>query len=150
MTDSFKAAQTNDAETSQLKICKFQPQLRDDFVRLNKNWIERFFRLEECDVAILSNPEKYILEKGGEIFFARLNGTTVGCCALIFHEDKKTWELAKMAVDPEFQGHGIGLRLGLSLIDYARSQGVKKLFLEANTKLEASVKLYVKLGFKAV
>lgn len=54
-----------------------------------------------------------------------------------------------MAVSPAAQGHGTGYKLGKALIDYARGKGVKKLFLEANTRLEASVKLYHKLGFKA-
>lgn len=150
MTDSFKAAQTTKAETPQISISRFQPQLRDDFVRLNKNWIEHFFHLEENDLKILSNPEKYILETGGEIFFALLDGQAVGCCALIHHAEEGTWELAKMAVDPTAQHQGIGLRLGLSLLGYARIKGVKRLFLEANTKLEASVRLYRKLGFEPV
>jgi GNAT superfamily N-acetyltransferase len=55
-----------------------------------------------------------------------------------------------MAVSPTVQGLGIGTLLGESLLDYARRKGVKHLFLEANTRLKASVKLYHRLGFKPV
>ena len=95
------------------------------------------------------NPEAEIIDKGGEIFFAVKNDAVIGTCALVYHPDTKSYELAKMAVSPAAQGHGTGYKLGKALIDYARGKGVKKLFLEANTRLEASVKLYHKLGFKA-
>lgn len=133
-----------------LRICRYSPELKDSFVRLNREWIERYFRLESCDLHTLGNPEETILAHGGEIFFALENGEAVGCCALIHHPDDDRWELAKMAVSPKSQGHGAGYRLGTALMDYARAIGVKRLFLEANTKLEASVHLYYKLGFKAV
>lgn len=120
------------------------------FSALNKAWIERFFRLEECDLFILSDPKTNIIDKGGCIFIAVLDGQPVGCCALIPHDASGTFELAKMAVAPSAQGKGIGWRLGSTLISEAAHRGVKKLFLEANTKLEASVRLYERLGFKAV
>ena len=36
---------------------------------------------------------------------------------------------------------------GEALLDYAKSHGVKRIFLEGNTRLEASIALYCKLGF---
>lgn len=152
MTASHGSLQSVPTTGGRFRICRYQPGLREAFVRLNRDWIERYFRLEPCDLELLSDPETHIIGPGGEIFFALADGKPLGCCALIRHggSDGERWELAKMAVAPEAQGLGIGLRLGLSLMDYARSRGIKELFLEANTSLEASIGLYKHLGFRPV
>jgi tRNA-specific 2-thiouridylase len=136
-----------------IHISRYTPEYRDAFERLNRAWIERYFHLEPSDLHYLSHPEQTIITQGGEIFIALDDGKPVGCCALIRHEDVDgdvRWELAKMAVDEHAQGHGVGLRLGLSLMDYARAIGARRLFLEANTRLEASIHLYRHLGFVPV
>jgi len=70
----------------------------EDFKRINEDWISANFWLEESDIQMLSDPQKYILDKGGNVFIALLNGKPVGTCALQVH-DALTCELAKMAVD---------------------------------------------------
>ncbi len=120
------------------------------FSRFNREWIERYFRLEAKDLAVLADPRAHILSKGGFIFVAIQDAHPVGCCALISHPENGTWELAKMAVTPTAQGHGAGLLLGRTALAKAREVGANEVFLEANTLLEASVHLYRKLGFKAV
>ena len=131
-------------------ITTWHPEYRNSFISLNREWIERYFRLEACDYKLLGNPESEIIDKGGEIFFAISGNKVVGCCALVCHAQTGQYELVKMAVSPLFQGEGIGYRLGLALINFARQKGIDTLFLEANTQLEASVKLYHKLGFAKV
>ena len=159
-------------------ISRYKPAYLEAFKRLNREWIEKYFRIEACDVKVLGDPEGEIIDKGGEIFIALDGGTTpVGCCALIRHDatkpaelnaqtshaeakpegkslnngknDENTrWELAKMAVDPAYQGHGTATLLATAVIDEARKRGARKIFLEANTKLAPSVHLYRKLGFR--
>lgn len=124
--------------------------LLEAFARLNLAWIRRYFRVEPSDVKLLTDPRKHILERGGYIFVALADGEPAGCCALIPHPGKAEWELAKMAVDPARQGHGIGGRLGEALKAKAEEMGVPALFLEGNTQLEASIRLYRRLGFEAV
>ena len=133
-----------------MQIVTWSPIYKSDFIRLNKAWIERYFKLEECDYRTLGNPEAVIIDNGGQIFFAIDGDEVVGCCALIHHPDNDTYELAKMAVNPASQGRGAGFMLGSALIKYARNLGVSEIFLEANTALQASVHLYEKLGFRAV
>ena len=55
-----------------------------------------------------------------------------------------------MAVSPQAQGHGVGWQLGQTALNKAWQLGADEVFLEANTRLEASVHLYYKLGFEAV
>jgi len=97
----------------------------------------------------LSNPQKYILDRGGNVFIALEDGRVVGCCALLVH-DIFTCELAKMVVDPSAQGKGIGLLLGNVLVEKARERGFNRVILEGNTKMAASISLYRKLGFHEV
>jgi len=55
-----------------------------------------------------------------------------------------------MVVDPLAQGKGIGSLLGNALINKARERGFRRVILEGNTKLTASISLYRKLSFKEV
>ena len=61
-----------------------------------------------------------------------------------------SFELAKMAVSPTAQGLGIGWLLGQACIERARSLGVRRLYLESNTRLKPAISLYHKLGFRKV
>lgn len=138
-----------------IRIETYRPEWCADFVRLNSQWIERYFRMEASDFKAFDNVYDSIIRLGGQIFFAILSGNlqgkddeVIGCCALVPRPDLHCYELAKMAVSPVYQGNGVGMLLGKALIAYARNQGVKHLFLEGNTRLEASIALYRKLGFK--
>lgn len=115
------------ATESIVKIELWNRKYKDDFVRLNRDWITKYFNIEEHDIEIFANPEEIILS-GGEIFFATINDFVVGCCALVYHKDKNMYELAKMAVDSQFQGSGIGYQLGITLLNYAKKHGIKSIF----------------------
>jgi GNAT superfamily N-acetyltransferase len=129
-------------------IVDYKPEYQPAFRALNEEWISRYFRMETADYEALEHPDKKILEPGGYICVALLDGLPVGVCALLRHQDG--WELGKMAVAPAAQGKKIGLLLGLHIINKARSLGAKKLFLESNTTLTPAINLYYKLGFKQV
>ena len=120
-----------------------------DFKRLNEAWISTYFWMEDHDKLVLDDPQKFILDKGGNVFVALHNSKPVGTCALMVI-DGVTCELAKMAVDPEYQGQGVGCQLGLAFVEKARHRGFSRIVLEGNTKMEASISLYRKLGFKEV
>lgn len=120
-----------------------------DFRRINEDWITNNFHMEESDIQVLNDPQKYILDKGGNVFIALLNGEPVGTCALIV-KSLFTCELAKMAVDPKARGLGIGYLLGTSVIKKAHERGFKRVVLEGNTKMAASISLYRKLGFEKI
>ena len=120
----------------------------DQFVALNEAWIERYFALEEADVALARNPGT-ITDAGGTIFTAVLEGRVVGACALFCHGDD-AYELARMAVDPPYQGWGIGRKLAATAIDRAQECGASKIMLLTNTVLSPAVTLYESIGFKIV
>ena len=135
-----------------ITIHTYEEQYRDDFVRLNREWIERYFEIEESDLRTFANIDSYIIAGGGQIFLAVDDdeGRVVGCCALIHHPEKQCYELAKMAVAPMAQGRHVGYELGRHLLSYARSVGARRIYLEGNTRLAPSIHLYRKLGFHEV
>ncbi len=130
-----------------LEIIEFEPVYRDNFRILNEEWLIKFFRIEDIDRKVLGNPEKYILDDGGFILFARYQNEIVGTCALI-NQGKYGFELSKMAVTEKHRGLKIGLKLAEEMIEKAKSIGEKKIFLETNSKLKPAIALYEKLGFK--
>ena len=49
--------------TSSLKIISFEEIYSKAFYQLNIEWLETFFYVENFDREVLSNPNKYIIEK---------------------------------------------------------------------------------------
>lgn len=134
-------------EQRSIQIIDYSPEFYDDFKRLNYEWIEKYFEIEDADRHSLNNPDEKILKPGGYICMAVSNTEVVGTCALIKVDDN-TYELAKMAVAENFRGNGIGWLLGKAAIKKARELGAKTIFLESNTALKPAISLYQKLGFQ--
>ena len=129
------------------RILDFKPELKKYFESLNREWLERYFSVEPADLRFFSNPEKEILKKGGEIFFAELDGKVLGTCTLI-QEEKNLFELARLAVTESARGKGIGELLTREAITRAKQRGARKIRLFTNSSLIPAVRLYEKLGFK--
>lgn len=134
---------------SEVTLCRFKECYAKDYKQLNLEWIEKYFAVEEHDLEQLSNPKEYIIDKGGEILFAVYEEKAVGVCALIKTAESE-FELAKMAVSPQFQGKHIGYKLGVYTIETAKLLGAKRIWLESNRKLSPAINLYTRLGFKEI
>lgn len=129
-----------------LKIVPFNKDYKPAFEFLNRAWIEEYFIMEEEDLKTLQNPESYILEDGGEVFFAILDGEVVGTAAMI-QTDKGIYELAKMAVARQFQGLGIGKKLLRRCVDFSKEREATEIFLITNDSLKPALSLYLSFGF---
>ncbi|WP_300691870.1 GNAT family N-acetyltransferase [Chryseobacterium sp.] len=133
---------------NEVKIVAYESQYKEVFKALNEEWIKTFFVMEAGDYKLLDHPEEEILNKGGHIVFALLDGEAVGTCALVKTEDDPlTFELSKMAVSPKAQGKKLGYLLGSALVEKARDLNAGKVFLVTNSILIPAIKLYEKLGF---
>lgn len=132
-----------------VRIIPYNPLYAKNFHELNVEWLKTFFYVEPFDEEVLSKPEKYIIKKGGNIFFALLQEEVVGTVALMPTNDAKVLELTKMAVSPAHRGHKIGQQLMRHCIDFAKEQE-KNLMLYSNTILENAIYIYRKHGFKEV
>jgi len=130
-----------------VQIVDYHPDFAKYFKSLNVEWLEKYFYVEEYDNEVLGNPQKYIIDKGGTIYFALLNNEVIGTCALMLASNGE-YELTKMAVTESAQGKQIGKKLALAIIDKARNMHLKKIFLESNSVLVPALTLYEKLGFR--
>lgn len=129
-----------------IKIIGYKPEYKNDFIRLNKAWLEEYFYVEPHDIETFQNIEKDIIENEGEIFFCLLDNEIAGTVAMIKTDDK-TFELAKMAVDKKFQGLKLSSKLMETCIDFAKEKNAKKIFLVSNRILKPALNLYSKYGF---
>ena len=119
------------------------------FKTLNEEWITRLFSLEDEDRRILDDPRVEIIDRGGRVLLARLDGMIVGCVALVAGLPG-VFELGKMSVAPELRNQGIGRRIVTAAIEEARRIGAHSIFLGSSTRLPAAVHLYESLGFTHV
>lgn len=132
-----------------VEIIPFSPELRDHIKTLNLEWLTKYFRVEEKDELVLSNPQEEIIDKGGMIFYAKLNNEILGTVSLM-KIDAKTFELSKMAVSDKAHGLGIGNKLLLHAFAIAKENNIKKLILYSNRILLPAIHLYKKFGFVEV
>tara|TARA_B100001250_G_scaffold408009_1_gene429684 strand:+ start:9974 stop:10441 length:468 start_codon:yes stop_codon:yes gene_type:complete len=130
-------------------ISKYKPEYSQSFYKLNKEWITEFWDLESSDLNNLLNPEKSIVNVGGEIFFAILNNHIIGTAAMI-PEKNGVYELAKMTIHKRYRGNGISKKLLEACIDFAISKQAKEIFLISNRLLLIARELYNKYGFQEV
>lgn len=133
----------------EVEVFEFEDKYAADFARLNYEWIENYFEIEEHDREMLDNAKEYIINQGGQIFVAEIEGEAVGTVALI-NTDAESFELAKMAVTAKHRGLKIGDKLMSACIKYAKKINKKRIFLLSNTKLIPAITLYKKFGFKEV
>ena len=142
--------QQKQRESTEVTIVDYQPEHRQAFRQLNEEWITHWFVMEPADYKALDNPGA-ILDNGGCILVACVQGKPAGVCALVkMNGHGYDFELAKMAVANDMRGKNIGWLLGNAVIERARQLGAAKLFLESNTILKPAISLYQKLGFKKV
>ena len=128
------------------RIVEFEERYAKAFADLNYEWIEKAYTVENHDREILDHPIEQIIEPGGQIFFALVNGEPAGTVALIEMGDD-AFELAKMAVSPDHRGEGLSNLLMDACIEYSRAKGKNSIVLESNTKQVAAIRLYRKYGF---
>lgn len=133
-------------QLDEVEILSYRPAFKRHFRILNEAWLRKYFAVEPHDARLLGDPSESIIKRGGQVFFASIDGHVVGTAALLKHNGT-TYELAKMAVTPEAQGRQAGKKLALAIIEAARKLGASRLVLMTSPVLEKAVAMYRKLGF---
>ena len=129
-----------------VEIVDYRPGYREAFRDINLEWVEEMFVVEAADREVLEHPEEHILDDGGVILLALVDGIPLGTGAL-----KKTgpdeYELTKMGVLKKSRGLGLGQLILDKLIERAIVLGAKSLYLLTNNDCGVAIKLYEKRGF---
>ncbi len=132
-----------------VEIVGYSDKYKEDFGRLNYEWIAKSYTVEQHDHEQLDDPVTSVIEPGGQIFFALVGRIVAGTVAMIRMQDN-SFELAKMAVAPDYRGYKIGDRLMAACVEHARLARAASVILESNTKQIAAIHLYRKFGFVEV
>jgi ribosomal protein S18 acetylase RimI-like enzyme len=141
------ARATDDDCRDGIEIVGFSPELATAFHDLNVEWLDKYFRVEAVDRAVLANPEQEIVRHGGAIVFAIRAGEPLGTAALKYHGGGR-YELTKMAVTARAQGGGIGrLLLAAAIARFHEFRG-SELYLESHSSLAQALHLYEQAGFE--
>ena len=133
----------------EIKIVNFEERHLEDFKRISYQWLNKFDLLEPVDIEMLDNPKENIIDKGGYIFMAEVDGVTAGTLSLGYCDDK-VYELLKMGVDEKYQGMGIAALLLKETMKKAKEVNADKVILYTNHLLSPALHLYEKFGFKVL
>lgn len=73
-----------------MKIIPYDPKYRKDFIRLNPQWLERFYWVEDFDQDAMNRVEELIAD-GAMVYFAIENNEVLATCMTMplengFHE----------------------------------------------------------------
>ncbi len=131
------------------EVVTYREEWRGEFERLNREWIETWFTLEEADRETFCDPERKILGPGGQIFFVVEDGGVQGTCAVL-RRSADLHEIAKMAVAPTVRGRGYGDVLMRAAVGFSRASGARTIVIVSNTWLAPAIRLYEKHGFVRV
>ena len=131
-----------------MKIIPYDKKYHDDFVRLNREWLERFYWIESFDQETMDQVEQRIAN-GAMVYFAVENAEVFATCMTMPLEDG-TWEMCKLAAKNQYTGTGAGNAVFCACMDYAISHGARRLVLISCTGLKAAIHLYKKNGFHEV
>jgi GNAT superfamily N-acetyltransferase len=130
-------------------VVTYRDEWRGEFERLNRDWIETWFVLEEADRETFRDPVAKIIAPGGQIFFVVEADRVLGTCAVIRHRPE-VHEIAKMAVAADARGKGYGDLLMEAAVEFSRWSGARRVVIVSNTKLAPAIRLYEKHGFVRV
>ncbi|MBK5269920.1 MAG: GNAT family N-acetyltransferase [Bacteroidia bacterium] len=134
---------------SGINIIEYKPEHQRYFEALNRAWIEKYFKMEERDILVLTQPEEMIINKGGAILIAEYDTVIAGTVALLKVDDK-TYEFTKMAVDINYRRKGIAEELCYASFKKAKELGAEMIILFSNSILTGAIAMYEKVGFRHV
>lgn len=129
----------------EIKIVKWEDRFAKAYIDLSIEWLEKYVSVEPGDLEIIEHPYEAVLNNGGMIWFALLDNTPIGTVTMIKSND--SYEVAKLAVTEKYKKLGIGERLMKVVIEFARENGTKKIYLFTNHNLIPAINLYKKCGF---
>jgi len=130
-----------------IRIVDFEPAHQPYFEKLNRQWIEQYFEMESIDEYVLTRPVEAIMDAGGAILMAFVDGVPAGTVALRKMDDH-SFEFTKMAVDENFRRRGIAEALSYASFEKARELGADTVILYSSSRLQPALRLYEKIGFR--
>jgi DNA-binding MarR family transcriptional regulator/GNAT superfamily N-acetyltransferase len=85
----------------------------------------------------------------GAFVLVHSDDVAVGCGGL-HHVDRRTGEIKRMWIDPDWRGLGLGPRLLACLEGVARELGRQRVILDTNESLTEAIAMYERAGYHAI
>lgn len=115
--------------------------LRDYFAELTERYFRRPTTAEEIDETLAEFPSTGL----AAFFILRADGEPAGCLGL-----HSTGEITRVYVAPQFRRKGGARALLAHAEDYARTHGLRRLFLDTRTDLIEARAFYASCGFTEI
>ena len=131
-----------------MEIVEYDPKYREDFVRLNTEWLTKLYYIESYDQYSMDHVEE-LIDKGSMVYFAIDNGKVLATC-MTEPVGEDVWEICKLAAEGQYTGTGAGSAVMKACMDYSIEHGAKKLCLITISGLKPAIHLYEKFGFKHI
>lgn len=131
-----------------MEIVKYDSKYREDFVRLNTEWLTKLYYIESYDQYSMDHVEE-LIEKGSMVYFAVENSKVLATC-MTEPLGGDVWEICKLAAEGQYTGTGAGTAVLKACMDYSIEHGAKKLCLITISGLKPAIHLYKKLGFREI
>ena len=128
-----------------MRIVPYGSMFRDDFVRLNRAWIEKRFELEEKDIELFDNLDSYA-ESGSIILLGEEDGEIIATCMAI-PKGGGVWDLVKLTTAEGHRGRGHGTTILRACLDEIARRGGAKAVLSTCSVFEDAVHIYRREGF---
>lgn len=132
-----------------MKVDTYKPKYKEAFVRLNTEWLTRFYWIESYDQYAMDHVEE-LIEQGAMAFFALDDEEEVIATCMAMPLEGATWEICKLAARNQYTGTGAGSAVLLAAINYAEQHGARKEVLISCRGLKPAIHLYQKFGFHEV
>jgi ribosomal protein S18 acetylase RimI-like enzyme len=130
-----------------MTIEEFKPEHAAAYEALNRAWLVGHGLIEEADEPQLVDPQRTIIEAGGQIYVAVDDGVVIGTCGIAPHGEGE-FEIVKLAVATSARGKGIGGQLVDACVIFARQNGARRITLLSSSLLGAALRLYERAGFR--
>ncbi|MDJ0707254.1 MAG: GNAT family N-acetyltransferase [Leptolyngbyaceae cyanobacterium MO_188.B28] len=123
------------------QICEIIMQVGKEFGAIGEG-----FGPSDAEVQAMS---RYYLDAlSSRYFVAKIDGKIVGGGGVAaFNGNTEICELKKLFLAPEGRGFGFGKTITEQCLNYARTKGYKKCYLDTLSSMKAAICLYEKMGF---
>ena len=131
------------------RVVTYRDELRSHFERLNRAWIERYFRLEAPDLEVFRDPRRPSsrrADRSSSWWMMPACKAPAPFCPI--GRAPSSWP--RWRSRDEARGRGYGDLLMEAAIAFARRAGAERLMLLTNSQLAPAIRLYRKHGFVEV
>lgn len=132
-----------------MRIDTYKPKYKEAFVRLNTEWLTRFYWIESFDRYAMDHVEE-LIGQGAMAFFAVDEEEEVMATCMAMPLEGTTWEICKLAAKNQYTGTGAGSAVLQAAMNYAEQHGACKEVLISCRGLKPAIHLYKKFGFYEV